>query len=192
MIALWYNFVMELFRSHIELAHDFWKKILKPGDCAIDATCGNGHDSLFITQLIGPDGELHCIDVQKSAIANTKAKINFPIDRLHFHLGSHEILPPVSPKLIVYNLGYLPGGDKSLTTLTKTTLKSVQNALEIIQPGGLISITCYPGHPEGKVEQEALLQYVSEISNINYTVSTINCANRPFSPSLIFIEPKKS
>ncbi len=181
---------MTLFRSHIKIAHDFWKKILTAGDCAIDATCGNGHDSLFIAELIGPEGKLHCIDVQESAIENTRAELKYLIDMSHFHLGSHEILPPVSPKLIVYNLGYLPGADKSLTTMTNTTLKSVQNALEIIQPGGLISITCYPGHPEGKTEQEALFQFVSEISNIKYIVSTINWVNRPFSPSLIFIESK--
>ncbi|GAB5411935.1 MAG: class I SAM-dependent methyltransferase [Chlamydiales bacterium] len=181
---------MTLFRSHIKIAHDFWKKILTAGDCAIDATCGNGHDSLFIAELIGPEGELHCIDVQEAAIECTRTELKYFIDITRFHLGSHVTLPSVSPKLIVYNLGYLPGADKSLTTMTDTTLKSVQNALEIIQPGGLISITCYPGHPEGKIEQEALFQFVSEISNINYIVSTINWTNRPFSPSLIFIESK--
>ncbi|MDX8430554.1 MAG: class I SAM-dependent methyltransferase [Candidatus Algichlamydia australiensis] len=179
---------MNLFRSHIDLAHDFWKKVLQPGDIAIDATCGNGNDSLFLAQLIAPTGQLHCIDLQKEAIENTRSKLKFFLSNTHFYHGSHIVLPPVSPKIIVYNLGYLPGSDKSVTTMTASTLASIENALQIIRPGGLISITCYPGHSEGAVEEKSISNFVSSISKNKYTSTSIEWKNRLKSPSLIFIQ----
>ena len=143
--------------SHLTYAHKVWLEGVKVGDIAIDATAGNGHDALFLAQAILSEtaGELHCIDVQKEAIDATRHRLKENLSpeafaRATFHHTSHATLPYCRPQLIVYNLGYLPGSDKSLTTKVATTLQSVKNAFDILAEGGLISITCYPGHPEGK------------------------------------------
>lgn len=140
--------------NHIALAHSLWQELLQPADTAIDATCGNGNDTLFLAPLVE---KLYAIDIQEEAIAKAKAKCAGYTNITFIH-GSHAHLPHCSPALIVYNLGYLPGGDKTLTTLTSTTLQSLESA-KALQPK-MISITLYPGHPEGLIESETLISSV--------------------------------
>ena len=157
-------------KNHIKIAHDHWKKLLLPDDNVIDATCGNGKDTLFLTKCVH-QGKIFCFDIQKRAIDNTinflkKEKSN--LDQIFFINSSHEDFSQVGNnpiKLIVYNLGYLPGGDKTLTTKTKTTLKSIKNALDLVCIGGAVSITCYPGHYEGLKEEKAVIHLLKEIKN---------------------------
>lgn len=188
-----------LFSSPIDLAHSYWEKLLQEGDSAIDATCGNGKDTLMLAELIIKKGSGHLfgLDIQKDAIEKTlsllQEKLNpSELDRVHLYCSSHETFPisayerPI--KLIVYNLGYLPGGDKSLTTLTHTTKKSIKEALALIVAGGAISITCYPGHPEGAIEEIDLLAYASTLDPKRWSVCHHNWSNRSLSPSLLFIQ----
>ncbi len=144
-----------LTQSHLTLAHQIWRETLSPNDIVIDATCGNGHDTLFLASLAR---EVHSIDIQENALAAARKKLP-PQHSVIFYHQCHSSLPALTPKLIVYNLGYLPGSDKSLTTLTETTLQSIQEAQKILVPGGTLSITCYPGHTEGAKEQNELLDY---------------------------------
>ena len=156
-----------LFQSHIDLAHSLWKKIVKKGDLIVDATCGNGHDTLILAKLAltSKEGTLYAMDKQTKAIVSCKGLLSKELpeeilSKVHFVQGCHSRFPSEiaqeSASLIVYNLGYLPGGDKSQTTETATTLLSVQKALSLLSKGGVISITCYPGHKEGMVEEEKL------------------------------------
>ncbi len=112
-------------------------------------------------------------------------------DRVFLFHQSHASFPPIAYKksisLIVYNLGYLPGGDKQFTTLAAETLKSIDEALKLIRPQGMISITCYPGHPEGQREEEGLIAYLKTLSNKLYTICYHQWVNRHASPSLILI-----
>jgi hypothetical protein len=105
------------------------------------------------------------------------------------HLRSHaEILQvplPHPPRLIVFNLGYLPGGNKAVTTQTESTLDTLQKCLSILAPDGAISITCYPGHEEGLREMEAILQFVQTLTD--WHVCHYQWVNRPRSPSLFWI-----
>ena len=190
-----------LYSTPIDLAHSFWKNILEKGSIAIDATSGNGKDSKYIASLLAPlGGELYCIDMQANAIKETKALIQkhqpefYP--SVHFFERSHETLPTLrngnKAKLIVYNLGYLPKGDKTITTLTETTLKSLTEAKGIIDHGGLISITCYPGHSEGYKEQAALESFVKKLDPTIFCVSTTYWPNRNAAPSLFLIQKKCS
>lgn len=175
------------YQQHVNIAHSLWKDCVSKDDVAIDATCGNGHDTLFLAPLVK---HLYAMDIQKSAIDNTEA-LTQQFQNISFILGSHEKFPleikKESIKLIVYNLGYLPGQDKTLTTMTATTIESLQHALELLVKGGLISITCYPGHAEGKIEQEALLQFVSKLNSKQWSVSWMHYLNRSNAPSLLFI-----
>jgi len=176
-----------------ELAHLHWKRVIQPGDCVIDATCGNGKDSLFLAGLIGEEGTLIGLDIQQEALDKTE-KLLEKRSNCHLFLQSHAQFPPVAfqkkIKIIAYNLGYLPGGDKKITTQTSSTLESVKKALMLIVPGGLLSLTCYPGHPEGALEEEALLKIVSCLPPKEWAICHHRWVNWPLSPSLLLLEKR--
>ncbi len=184
---------------HLHLAKTYWSEHLRPGDIAIDATCGNGHDTLFLCQLLlnHEESVVAGLDIQGTAILNTDAllKRSLPLEQtkrvlLHrmCHGKIHEIPLPLPPRLIVYNLGYLPGSDKSMTTKTGSTLQSVQHALDIVARDGAVSITCYPGHEEGEREESALLSFAASLPSPRWHVCYHKWLNREKSPTLIWIE----
>ncbi len=178
-----------LFQGHLDFAHSLWKGLLKPGDWAIDATCGNGRDTAQLAQLVSTEGGIIAIDLQEKAIASARAHLP---ENIHFFCQSHASFPPLcleKPiKLIIYNLGYLPGGNKEITTQVSTTLASVRAGMELLQPGGLISLTCYPGHPEGAREQVALLEMARQLQPSIWSCSHHTWENRKQSPSLLLIQ----
>jgi SAM-dependent methyltransferase len=186
-----------LFDSHLDLAHLYWQKLLNMGDIVVDATCGNGHDTLFLARLVLDDqkGELLAIDVQEEAIVASQQRLKEALSleqykRIRWLHGSHATFPSElkDVTLFVYNLGYLPGGDKNKTTQTDTTLKSIEKALELLKAGGAVSITCYPGHAEGDKEQKALLEYAQTLSPADWSVSFHQWNNRNHSPALLLIQ----
>jgi len=189
-----FHYAIRMRSPHLELAKTYWRELLRPGDVAIDATCGNGQDTLFLAKL--PLSSLFALDVQKSAIEKTEELLALHLDeserkRVSLHWMSHSNLKRVpsllSPRLIVYNLGYLPGGDKTATTRTESTLESVASALEILIPGGAVSATCYPGHPEGEREEEALLALAAQLPADRWRVVHHRWLNRLRSPSFLWI-----
>jgi Putative rRNA methylase len=148
--------------NHLHTAHALWREHLRPGDTAIDATCGNGHDTQILADLVGPAGTLLSYDIQPQALQNAQARL--PHQQIIWKHQCHsQILLPA--RLVVYNLGYLPGGDKSITTQTDTTLKSLKKALE----ADAISIMCYPGHTEGARELTAITQFLKDLSGWEIT-----------------------
>ncbi len=180
-----------LFRSHLDLAHQYWEKLLQAGDWAIDATCGNGHDTLKLAEILSKrNGGVIGIDIQPEAIAKTRALLR-EYD-VALYCQSHADFPPLAKekpvRLIVYNLGYLPGGDKAFTTMTESTLASVRKASELIVPGGALSITCYPGHAEGAIEQRALLQELAEWPPEVWNICHHTFPQRPLAPSVLLIQ----
>ncbi len=189
-----------LFQSHLDLAHDYWKRLLRIGDTVIDATCGNGHDTLALANLCVNDscGTLYAIDKQSNAIASTRQLLQSHLTpghlhRIHLIQGCHSRFPdtltPQSVKLIVYNLGYLPGGNKTITTETATTLASVQHALSLLMPGGCLSITLYPGHAEGEVEQQQLIPLLRQLDATKWNCCHHQWINRRAgSPSLLLVQ----
>lgn len=174
---------------HIQLAHCFWKEQLQPGDGAIDATCGNGQDTLFLCQL--PLEYVIGIDVQAKAIEKTEALLAEKKKKALLYHQCHSqwdlISLPFPPRLIVYNLGYLPGSDKKITTKRETTLHSLQGAISLLGEKGALSITLYPGHEEGNREEELILQWAQDLSSNQWLVSHHRWINRPRSPSLLWI-----
>jgi hypothetical protein len=168
---------------HLALAKHYWRAHLKPNDLAIDATCGNGHDTLFLSELCHVIG----LDIQPEAIVKTGTLA--PKALLH-HLSHAEMdrVPlPYAPRLIVYNLGYLPGGNKAITTQAASTLESVKKSLGLLACDGALSITCYPGHEEGLREEQALLAWAESLPRQTFSVCYHKWLNRPRSPSLLWI-----
>lgn len=193
-----------LFHSHLDLAHGYWRQLLAPGDIAIDATCGNGNDTSFLAELLFQDlsatSQLIAIDKQPLALENTKRKLqesfgNEVLSRLHFYEQCHSQFPfhleKESVKLIVYNLGYLPQSDKQLKTHTTTTLASLKAAITLIQTGGAISITCYPGHAGGDEEAQAVREFASALPDGEWSCYWHERLNRKKAPVLVLLQKRK-
>lgn len=175
-----------LFNSHLDLAHFWWSKVVTESDTVIDMTCGNGHDTLFLSSL--HPKKLIALDIQPEALASAKKKV----PDAEYHLVDHALFPCTleenSIKLAVYNLGWLPGSDKSCTTYADTTLKSLFELMPKITSGGVISITCYPGHPEGKKEENVLLETLPTLNPLAWSACFHSFPNRKASPSLILLQ----
>lgn len=189
-----------IFSSHLHLAHNYWSIYAKKGGICVDATCGNGLDSLYIakTFLTPTSGKLFCIDIQPRAIEATQALLGKSIDpvildRISYHCHSHTELQflPDRIDIFVYNLGYLPGSDKCCTTKAETTLISVKQATERLSSNGIISIMSYPGHPAGKTEFDYLLEFLSVLPN-NFIVCRHQWSNRYRFPELFLIKKKEN
>ena len=143
-----------------EIAHHILRRHLVEGDHAIDATAGNGHDTLFLAGCVGATGIVHAIDIQESAITAARALIHASglSSRVHWHIADHrhmgDLFPANTFSAVVFNLGYLPGGDHQITTSRPSTLDAIQAAASLLRAGGLLSVLCYPGHPEGALEAQ--------------------------------------
>jgi SAM-dependent methyltransferase len=189
-----------LFFSHIDLAHQYWERLLVPGDIAIDATCGNGFDTAFLAKIL-LHGRVIAMDKQADAIAASKEKIekelgNEVCKNIEFYHQCHSTFPDKilkeTIKLIVYNLGYLPKGDKSIITASSSTLASLAKALDLIQPGGAISVTCYPGHPGGDEEEIAVLEFAKNLDPQLWSCFHHSRINKAKSPSLLLLQKSGS
>lgn len=171
------------------------------GDIAVDATAGNGHDTLALARLVGKTGKVYAFDVQETAMRNTKAfleKEGF-FGLCTFFLDSHHLMRELIPEkdrrrisAVVFNLGYLPKGRREITTKAETTVSAVKQALEIIRLGGIVAITMYGGHAQGAEEKEALLRFSEDLPQKEYHalyLSLVNQRNDP--PELLLITKKR-
>lgn len=180
------------------------KKLLEnavsEGDTVVDATVGNGYDTLFLAQLVGDSGKVYGFDIQKQALDSCKEKLvkeELSEQVILIHQG-HEHIEEVLPASChgrvsgaVFNLGYLPGGDKSIVTVPETTIAAVEQLLKVLAPEGIIVIVVYHGHQEGQAERDKLLAYVENIDQKTAHVlkyQFINQANHP--PFIIAIEKR--
>ena len=134
----------------------FIDSLLQEGDVAVDATAGNGHDTLYLAQKVGERGHVYAFDVQQAALDSTKERLaenGIPDERVTLILSGHErmadyVKEPV--RCVLFNLGWLPSGDHSVTTRVPTTLAAVEAACGLLLPGGMVSVCVYPGHEEGR------------------------------------------
>jgi predicted methyltransferase len=182
--------------------------ILEPGDLAVDLTVGNGKDTLFLREQVGPDGYVMGFDIQEQALdkaasllADAGARVNIYLEedsrpRLpepgvhllctdHAHWTDH--LSEV-PKAVIANLGYLPGGDRAIVTRPESTLKAIGSALDILPPGGRVAVVCYVGHDGGREEADALEELFGGLSRKEFRV--LRAANylTENSPFLLAVE----
>lgn len=141
------NFNILPFNQHII------KSTVSQGDTVIDATVGNGHDTLHLAKTVGKEGLVIGFDIQLQAIESTKNLLNdHHIEHYQLHHRSHDEIDQLSlsnVKLIQYNLGYLPKANKNITTLYQSTYNSIEQGLNILVHKGVILITVYPGHEAG-------------------------------------------
>lgn len=170
----------------------FCSSIAQEHDLFIDATVGNGHDTLFLTQLAQKhNGRVVGFDIQQKAIETTKKKVE-GFSNVSLILDSHanfdHYVQPETVALIVYNLGYLPHGEKSITTQKNSTLLSIRLGLELLRSKGGIAIICYSGHPEGLNEIEGLKGFVHTLDSKKFCVTWTEWKNRTLCPSVVLIQ----
>lgn len=144
------------------LAWTLLREVIREGDIAIDATAGNGHDTVFLAGCVGASGRVLAFDVQQAAIEASRARVEEAgwLDRVNFHLCSHvrmgEFVEPASVAAIMFNLGYLPGEDHGITTQMEDSIQALEASALALKPGGALSAVCYPGHEAGASESEAV------------------------------------
>lgn len=181
--------MIRLFRDPVSISHWWLEAYVKPGMVVVDATAGNGHDTLFLAQLVGPKGKVFAFDIQPAALAATGQRLRQHglADRVELIAAGHEHLDHYVREAIhavVFNLGYLPGGDKTIITRPETTLQALQRGMELLVPGGLIVLTVYTGHPGGGEEWESLKEFILRLPREEWDVVQSTFLNR--SPSAPF------
>lgn len=185
-----------------ELSLYILREYITTGDIVIDATAGNGYDTLALAKQVGSEGIVYAFDIQEIALQKAKSLLEREgyLSRCKLILDSHNHMKEHIPNsqiekisAVIFNLGYLPNEGKGITTTMETTMPAVKQALELIKINGVVAITMYDGHPSGKAEKEGLLKYSKELSSKEYHavyVSLVNQKNQP--PELLFITKKKS
>lgn len=184
-----------LLRGPVPLAHLFIRRYISRGDHVVDATCGNGHDTLLLAELVGSNGRVWAFDIQQKAVEATAARLaeagGFESAVL-IHAG-HETMAehcsgPV--KAVVFNLGYLPGGDRTVATRPESTLAGLEQSLEILEPGGVVIITLYPGHEGGQQERSSLETRLAQLPPAGFHVWRMGQMNVPSTAPYVILVQK--
>jgi len=181
-------------------AHQLLTNHLHEGDFAVDATCGRGHDTIHLAKLVGSSGRVLALDLQAEAITSTRERLQTHdletqvslFQASHADLQQH--LPDQAIHAAVFNLGYLPGGNKTVITQPHSTLAAIQTVLDHLALYGLLIITVYPGHEGGMGEANEVDAYVRTLPQSLYEVTHygfLNQRNRPPSVYAILASSKK-
>lgn len=180
------------------LAREVILQTVRPGDAAVDATMGNGHDTLMLCEAVGPEGRVYAFDVQAQALDETRKRLcGAGLDSRAelIHAGHEQMAEYVKGpvRAVMFNLGWLPGGDHTVTTRWETTRRAVECALNLLAPMGVLVICAYPGHAEGEREKEELSAYLSGLSNRQYNVLRQHFLNAgPGAPECFVIQKQNS
>ena len=164
-----------ILRSARWIASDVLHQVVQPGDTVIDATLGNGHDTVMLAGLVGETGHVVGFDIQADAVERSRQRLTEAglIDRCELYAEGHQrigdrVTTPV--RAAVFNLGWLPGGDKSVTTLWETTQVAIRAALALLLPGGVCTVCAYPGHEAGDRERFALMDMLATLRPQEFNV----------------------
>ncbi|MBB3906987.1 MULTISPECIES: class I SAM-dependent methyltransferase [Anoxybacillaceae] len=185
--------ILPFARSLIDLA-------VKKGDIAVDATVGNGHDTLYLAERVGKEGHVFGFDIQAQAIQNTMGRLqeHGVMEQVTLFQASHDQLIEKIPQrhhgqitAAIFNLGYLPGGDKQIVTKPHSTIRALEQLLQIMAPEGIIVLVIYHGHPEGAIERDALLKYVQTLDQKQAHVLRYEFINQINSPPFIVAIEKR-
>ena len=173
----------------LEMAHDFLAQVITKDDTVVDATMGNGHDTLFLAKLAK---QVYAFDIQEQALEKTNQRLQAAgLTNVQLILQEHETVDQFvsEHKAAIFNLGYLPSAEKSIITRPHTTIEALEKLCHMLVRGGRIAIMIYYGHEGGDLEKDAVLNYVSQLPQQEYTATiyrTLNQVNNP--PFLVMIE----
>ncbi len=168
---------------------------IKKGGVAVDFTMGNGHDTLWLSKAVGEEGKVYAFDIQSAALESSRALLereNAP-QNYTLILDSHSnVLDYVKEKICVgmFNLGFLPGSDKSITTKRDTTMIAVEAAVNMLDDDGALLIAVYPGHEEGTIEGGLIEEYLMTLNRKRLCASKFKIVNSPTSPFFFVVEKR--
>jgi SAM-dependent methyltransferase len=170
---------------------------LKTAKLVVDATAGNGHDTLFLAQNTPSDTTVLAFDIQPGAIEATQRLLSQQnlLYKVKLYCASHtDIVSNLDEHtgldVAIFNLGYLPGCNHSIVTTKDSTMLAVQAIIECLNPGGILSITAYPGHEEGAKEEQAIRTFLAKLSYKRFTVIRLELLNHVNNPPVLYMIEK--
>lgn len=186
------------------MAHRWMAERAQPGDIVIDATSGGGVDTLALARLVGERGSVFAFDIQQAALDRTRERLDAiraggkeKLADTQLLLQSHEQMADCVPAAlhghiagVMFNLGFLPGGDESLITQPSTTIAALEAALALLRPGGVITCVVYPGHPGGAEEAQAVQQWVEALPDEAAATMLYRQLHKKAAPYLLGLEKK--
>ena len=178
-----------------EQAQTLVREVVQSGEMAIDATAGNGHDTCFLAETVGHEGRVFAFDIQSDALKRTSARLSdIGYTNVTLHHRSHAELKDAVPEAyhgsvgaVMFNLGYLPGGDHAVTTRTESSLTAITVALSLVRSGGIVTVLAYPGHAGGDDEAGRVQQLLAELSSAEYETSIRRSATTSQTAPLLFV-----
>jgi len=182
--------------SVLDLAHKFLREHVKPGDICIDATAGRGFDTKLLCELTGETGKVIAFDIQPDAVASTKQLLAEHGLQAEVYLESHANMCKYAEKgtvsCVVFNFGWLPGGNHEIFTHADSSIAALDAALSLLRTGGALCLCIYYGGANGYSERDALTAYLSALESRYYTVLEMRFPNRTGDPPFAVIVTKDS
>lgn len=208
-----YNFNMNIIRSTTDLAMHLVRPYIRAGSTVIDATCGNGYDTVSLAKAMMEEDSQNCLtnddqsksrlfafDIQQAAIYSTEKSLKESglyssayVPEIHLICDSHENMDKYAKTadVIVFNLGYFPGGDKSITTNAASTLQALNKGVLLLHKDGVICITMYSGHEAGALEKDKILRFAESLNSSDFHVAYVNMINQHSNPPEILLITRK-
>ncbi len=189
--------MVKLWENMVQAAHYFVKTVVAPGDVVVDATAGNGHDTLFLAGLVGKEGKVYAFDIQEQALINTRNRLKQAdmLERVQIIAAGHEEMARLVPgniKAVMFNLGYLPGSDHRVISVPQTTIPALSAALSLLKPGGIVTVVAYPGHCGGLEEVKAVADYLFSLDPADWYILHIYQGNRQAQAPQLFFAKKRN
>lgn len=190
------------FLSVLSCAHKLVEERLRAGDTAVDATAGNGVDTLFLAKLVGGSGRVYGFDIQETALARTRERLDDSgisgAEAVTLVCDSHELMlqhidGASHGKIgaVMFNLGYLPGGDHATITTIGTTLPALDAALSALRKGGIVTVVLYPGHDGGAEEAEAVQAWAEQLPQRDFQALCYRFLNQQNNPPYVIAIEKR-
>ena len=161
-------------QNAVQMARYLCEQKVGEGCTVVDATMGNGNDTSFLAKLVTHTGKIYAFDIQDTAIESTMDRLSMqsPLPEVIYVRDGHENMERhISGEevdLVIFNLGYLPKGDHSITTRADTTIEGVEQSIRLIKKYGMVVVVVYHGHSEGKREKDAIEEYIGDLDQKKY------------------------
>lgn len=163
---------------------------IQEGAFCIDATMGNGNDTEYLCRQAGITGKVYAFDIQAEAVEHTRARLEEGLPYCNYQLfrESHSNMNIYAEAgtvdCIMFNLGYLPGGDHQIATKAETTICALEQGLELLKKNGMMSVCIYSGGDSGFDERDAVLDWLKQLDSRKYLVMMTQYYNRPNNPPI--------
>ena len=177
-------------KNAVMMSHDMLKEVVEEGDVVLDATCGKGYDTVFLSKLVGDRGKVYSFDIQEIAVDIAKKNVADSVccDNIEFIIDGHENMDAYvddAPRAVIFNLGYLPTGDHSIATRGDTTVVAVEKALKLVCKNGIVIVVVYSGGDTGFGEKNLVLEFASKLNSREYSVMKVDFINQVNNPPVL-------